>query len=127
MNKSRTSIHGNFESTLISYGALRWRAAPRSENVQGSSLKANWGFEGSKWGGGDGFMGQFAFTRAQAQITQALIRLPKWGSPPASTKQAFVYILLIFSSTIHFDGLFVKCCTGDVYSFFSLSRSHFLM
>lgn len=31
-------------------------------------------------GKSDGFMGQFAFTRAPAQITAALIRLSKWGA-----------------------------------------------
>lgn len=58
-------------------------------------------------------MGQFAFTRAQAQITPALIRLPKPSphSPPslqATTKQAFVYIPLNFSPAICFDGPFLK-------------------
>lgn len=34
--------------------------------------------------GAAGFIGQFAFTRTPAQITRALIRLPKWGVLPTS-------------------------------------------
>lgn len=62
--------------------------------------------------GSVGFMGQFAFTRASAQITSALIRLLKWGSPSTrrhtTTKQALVYILLYFSPAICFDGPILK-------------------
>lgn len=62
--------------------------------------------------GNVGFMGQFAFTRASAQITSALIRLPKWGPLTTrrqpTTEQAFVYILLYFSPAICFDGPILK-------------------
>lgn len=54
---------------------LRWRTWASTSEMLLFIKSEGWPGET-----GDGFMGQFAFTRAPAQITSALIRLPKWGS-----------------------------------------------
>lgn len=110
----RTNLGPSLISSSTSHANRCWddgRGTSKSEEQRScSSLRS-----GCRWGTrrGDGFMGQFAFTRAQAQITPALILLPKWGarSPPSlqsTTKQAFVYIPLNFSPAICFDGPFLK-------------------
>lgn len=118
VTETQITLHSNLGPSLISSSTSRanrcWddeRGTPKSEEQRSCSSLRGGCRRGTKRG--DGFMGQFAFTRAQAQITPALILLPKWGarSPPSlqsTTKQAFVYIPLNFSPAICFDGPFLK-------------------
>lgn len=111
MIRIRTNLSANLIWTC-SYRPrkpLRWRTRALGVRDISSSLREGRDAVRSV---GDGFMGQFAFTRALAQITPVLIRLSKWGAAPYcplhTAVQAFVYIRSYFSPAICFDGPFLK-------------------